>query len=70
MEGNVQQVVKQVSKFDGKNADDFLEPEEKLLNEEQKWHYQAITGGAVMYLAQVACYDIFYAGNQLARALS
>ena len=25
MEGNVQHVVKQVSKFDGKNADDFLE---------------------------------------------
>ena len=25
MEGNVQQVVKQVSKFDGKNSDDFLE---------------------------------------------
>ena len=24
MEGNVQHVVKQVSKFDGKNADDFL----------------------------------------------
>ena len=25
MEGNVQHMVKQVSKFDGKNADDFLE---------------------------------------------
>ena len=25
MEGNAQHVVKQVSKFDGKNADDFLE---------------------------------------------
>ena len=30
MEGNVQQVVKQVSKFDGKNADDFLKWYSKL----------------------------------------
>ena len=30
MEGNVQHVVKQVSKFDGKNADDFLEWSPKL----------------------------------------
>ena len=30
MEGNVQHVVKQVSKFDGKNADDFLEWSSKL----------------------------------------
>ena len=30
MEGNVQRVVKQVSKFDGKNADDFLERSSKL----------------------------------------
>ena len=30
MEGNVQHVVKQVSKFDGKNVDDFLEWSSKL----------------------------------------
>ena len=30
MEGNVQHVVKQVSNFDGKNADDFLEWSSKL----------------------------------------
>ena len=30
MEGNVQYVVKQVSKFDGKNTDDFLEWSSKL----------------------------------------
>ena len=30
MEGNAQHVVKQVSKFDGKNADDFLEWSSKL----------------------------------------
>ena len=30
MEGNVQHVVKQVSKFDGTNADDFLEWSSKL----------------------------------------
>ena len=30
MEGNVQHMVKQVSKFDGKNADDFLEWSSKL----------------------------------------
>ena len=30
MEGNVQHVVKQVSKFDGKNADDFLKWSSKL----------------------------------------
>ena len=35
--------------------------EEKLLNEE-KWHYQAITGAA-MYLAQVTRYDILCAVN-------
>ena len=30
MEGNVQHVVKQVSKLDGKNADDFLERSSNL----------------------------------------
>ena len=30
MGGNVQHVVKQASKFDGKNADDFLEWSSKL----------------------------------------
>ena len=30
MDGNVQDVVKQVSKFDGKNADDFMEWASKL----------------------------------------
>ena len=36
------------------------QPEEKLLvNEEEKRRYQAITG-AVIYLAQVTCYDILY----------
>ena len=44
------------------------QPEEKLLNEE-KQRYQIITG-AVIYLAQVARYDILYAVNQLARATS
>ena len=42
---------------------------EKLLNEEEKRRYQAITG-AVMYLAQATRYDILYAVNQLARAMS
>ena len=45
------------------------QPEEKLLNEEEKQRYQAITR-AVMYLAQVTRYDILYAVNQLARAMS
>ena len=45
------------------------QPEKKLLNEEEKLRYQAITG-AVMYLAQVTCYNIRYAVNQLTRALS
>ena len=45
------------------------QPEEKLLNEEEKRRYQAITG-AVMYLAQLTRYDILYADTQLARAMS
>ena len=40
-----------------------------LLNEDEKLRHQAITG-AVMYLAQSIRYDILYAVNQLARALS
>ena len=43
--------------------------EEKLLNEEEKWCYQAATG-AGMYHAQVTRYDILYVVNQLARAMS
>ena len=43
--------------------------QEKLLNEEEKRWYQGITG-AVMYLAQITRYDILYAVNQLARAMS
>ena len=45
------------------------QPEEMLLNEDEKLRHQAITG-AVMYLAQSIRYDILYAVNQLARALS
>ena len=45
------------------------QPEEKMLNEVEKRCYQAITG-AVIYLAQVTRYDIFYAVNQLARTMS
>ena len=45
------------------------QPEEKLLNEKEKRHCQAITG-AVMYFTQVNRYDILYALNQLARAMS
>ena len=44
------------------------QPEEKLLNEEEKLRYQAITGAA-MYLAQVTRYGILYAVNQLASAM-
>ena len=45
------------------------QPKEKLLNEEKKRRYQAISG-AVVYLAQVIRYDILDAVNQLARAMS
>ena len=45
------------------------QPEENLLNKEDKRRFQAITG-SVMYLGQVTRYDIGYAVNQLARAMS
>ena len=44
------------------------QPGEKLLDGEEKWRYQAITG-VVMYLAQVTRYDILFTVNQLARAM-
>ena len=43
--------------------------EEKLLNKEDKPHFQAITG-SVMYLGHVTRYDILYSVNQLARSMS
>ena len=45
------------------------QPAGKLLDEEEKQRYQSIAG-ALMYLVQVSRYDIFYAVNQLARAMS
>ena len=42
------------------------QPKKKLLNEDLKRRYLAITG-AMMYLAQVIRYYILYAVNQLAR---
>ena len=45
------------------------QPEMKMLEEEEKWRYQAITG-AVIYVARVTRYDILCAVNQLARAMS
>ena len=45
------------------------QPEETLLNAENKQRYQAITG-SVMYLAQIARCDIMYSTSQLARAMS
>ena len=44
------------------------QPEENLLNKEDKRRFQAITG-SVMCLGQVTRYDIGYAVNQLARAM-
>ena len=44
------------------------QPEENLLNKEDKQHFQAITGSA-MCLGQVTRYDTGYAVNQLARAM-
>ena len=45
------------------------QPEEHLLNKEDKRRVQAVTG-SVMCLGQVTRYDIGYAVNQLARAMS
>ena len=45
------------------------QPEEMLLNAEDKQRYQAITG-SVMYLARITYYDIMYSTSQLARAVS
>ena len=45
------------------------QPEENRLNKEDKRHFQAIKG-SIMYLGQVTRYDIGYAVNQLARAIS
>ena len=43
------------------------QPEERILNAEEKHRFQAITG-SVMYLVQVIRYDSLYAVNQLAGA--
>ena len=45
------------------------QPEERLLSKEEKHRFQAISG-SVMYVGQVTRYDILYAVNQLARAMS
>ena len=45
------------------------QPEENILNKEDRRRFQAITG-SVMGLGQVTCYDTGYAVNHLARALS
>ena len=45
------------------------QPEETLLNAEDKHRYQAITG-SVMYLAQITRYEIKYSTSPLARAMS
>ena len=45
------------------------QPEERLLNREEKQGFQAITS-SVMYLGYVTRYDILYAVNQLAREMS
>ena len=45
------------------------QPVDGLLDEQGKQRYQSITG-ALMYLAQISRYDILYAVNQLARAMS
>ena len=45
------------------------QPEKRLLIKKEKQGFQAITG-SVMYLGQVTRYDILYAVNQPARAMS
>ena len=45
------------------------QPADKLLDGQGKQRYQSIAG-ALMYLVQVSWYDILYAVNQLARAMS
>ena len=45
------------------------QPEERLLSKEDKQRFQAITG-SVLYLGQVTRYEVLYAVNQLARAMS
>ena len=45
------------------------QPEKRILRKEEKQRFQAITG-SVMYLGQVTRYEILYAVNQLARAIS
>ena len=45
------------------------QPADRLLDEQGKQWYQSIAG-ALMNLAQVSRYDILYAVNQLARAMS
>ena len=45
------------------------QPADRLLDEQGKQRYQSIVGG-LMYLAQVSQYDILYAVNQMARAMS
>ena len=45
------------------------QPEGEILSKEEKQRFQAING-SVRYLGQVTRYDILYAVNQLARAMS
>lgn len=45
------------------------QPEGNLLDDTEKLPYQEITG-SLMYLDQMARYDILYGVNQLARAIS
>ena len=45
------------------------QPTNRLLDEQEKQRYQSIAG-ALMNLAQISRYDILYAVNQLARAMS